>query len=110
MDLQSTALKVQEFKEKLDHENIQEMQNRSPFASLLPSEKANYNQDGYPDIFRDMFLSFDKKLEELKQDHSGILLFLIAFSQGNIDQKLDCLIQVLEEAEEGDAKVELEHP
>ena len=30
------------------------------------------------------------------KDHSDILLFLLAFSQETIDQKVDCLIQVLE--------------
>ena len=69
-----------------------------PFSSLYPSEKANYHQEGYPDIIGDMFLSYDKRLEELLKDNSDIKLFLLAFSQETIDQKLDYLIQVLEES------------
>ena len=64
---------------------MEELPIKSMFATLYPKKKGNYRQDDYPDIFGDMFLSFDKRLKELKKDDSEIMLFLLAFSKGAVD-------------------------
>ena len=64
---------------------MKEIQEKSTFVSLYPSKSANYRQEDYPDIFMQMLLSYDKKLEELKKDDSEIMLFLLAFSKGTLD-------------------------
>ena len=49
------------------------------------NDKANYHQEGYPDIVGEMFLKRVKGLEELGEDQSNIMLFLLAFGDGTVE-------------------------
>ena len=57
-----------------------------------------------------MFFKHVKGLEELGEDQSNIMLFLLAFGSGTVEQKLEYLIHLLQQSEKGNEEEETKDP
>ena len=57
-----------------------------------------------------MFSKHVKGLEELGEDQSNIMLFLLAFGSGTVEQKLEYLIHLLQQSEKGNEEEETKAP
>ena len=55
-----------------------------------------------------MFNKHVKGLEELGEDQANIMLFLLAFGDGTVEQKLEYLIHLLQQSDKGAIEEESE--
>ena len=55
-----------------------------------------------------MFNKHVKGLEELGEDQANIMLFLLAFGDGTVEQKLEYLIHLLQQSDKGATEEESE--